>query len=184
MKDEEIIELYFSRDELAIVKTAEKYGVYCHTIAYNILHDDFDADECVNDTYNKTWQAIPPTRPKLFKSFLGKITRNLSLDRYEMAHAEKRGGRVAESLDELSECAGGFDFNDKLDSEAIVAVINRFLGDLRELDRRIFVRRYFFEDSISEIAKMHKISEGQVKTALFRMRKGLSERLKLEEVFI
>lgn len=184
MQDSEIIELYFLRDELAIEKTAEKYGPYCHTIAYNILHDSFDADECVNDTYHKTWCAIPPARPTLFRSFLGKITRNLSLDKYAAKHAEKRGGRVWESLDELSECIGSFDIDERFDTEAIGAVINGFLGGLRELDRRIFVRRYFFEDSISEIARLHKISEGQVKTSLFRMRARLSEQLKKEEVFV
>ena len=184
MQDNDIIELYFSRDEQAIAETAKKYGAYCYTISYNILHDSFDADECVNDTYNKTWHTIPPTRPGIFKSFLGKITRNLSLDRYDMTNTAKRGGRVAESLDELSECVGDFDIDEKFDSEAIATIINRFLGEIKELDRRIFVRRYFFEDSISDIAKMHKVSESQVKTTLFRMRAKLSEHLKREEVFV
>lgn len=184
MQDEKIIELYFSRDENAITETAAKYGRYCTQIAFNILKDIFDSEECVNDTYHKVWQSIPPTRPRIFSAFLGKITRNLAIDRYKSKTAQKRGGySLEESLDELSECVGESGFND-LDLNELGALISNFLKKEKDIYRKIFVRRYFYEDSISDISKGFGISVSYVKTALSRSRKRLAEYLKKEGIFI
>lgn len=183
LQDSEIIELYIRRDETAISKTAEKYGAYCEKIAYNILIDRFDAEECVNDTYMHTWNSVPPTIPRILASFLAKITRNIAIDRYKAKTAKKRS-TYAESLDELSECVGGGNISDEIEISAIGEAISRFLLNEKELARRIFVRRYFFEDSISDIAKAHSMTEGYVKTILSRTRKRLADFLREEEIYL
>ena len=183
LNDNEIIELYIRRDENAISETAEKYGAYCEKIAYNILMDRFDAEECVNDTYMHTWNHVPPTIPRILSSFLAKITRNIAIDRYKSKNAKKRSA-YAESLDELSECVGGNNFADDIEISAIGAAISRFLMNESELSRRVFVRRYFFEDSISNIAKAHSMTEGYVKTILSRTRKRLADFLTKEGIYL
>ena len=184
MEDKEIIKLYFERDERAIGETAEKYGAYCHKIAFNFLCDFYEADECVNDTYMRTWNAIPPAVPRIFSAFLAKITRNLAIDRYNKAHSAKRGGGYEISLDELGECAdGGSPWEDMKTSE-LARAINEFLGQQRELVRRIFVCRYFYQMSVKEIAKKHSIGQSQVKTLLHRARAALSEHLCKEGIEI
>ncbi len=183
LQDTEIIELYIRRDESAISETAEKYGAYCEKIAYNILTDKFDAEECVNDTYMHTWNSVPPTIPRILSSFLAKITRNIAIDRYKARSAKKRSC-YAESLDELSECVGGGNISDEIEISAIGAAISRFLLGESELSRRVFVRRYFFEDSIADIAKEHLMTEGYVKTMLHRTRKRLADFLKKEDIYV
>ena len=183
LDDRNIIELYMNRDERAIDETAEKYGAYCEKIAYNILSDKFDAEECVNDTYLRTWNSIPPTLPRTLSAFLAKITRNIAIDRYKTKHAEKRTN-VSISLDELSECVGERDFSDQIEIAAIGSAISRFLYGESEMNRRIFVRRYFFEDSISDIANFYRISESKVKTSLHRTRERLAKFLEKEGVYI
>lgn len=183
MQDAEIIELYFARNEQAISATDEKYGAYCTTIAYNILHDGFDSEECVNDTYMRVWNTVPPTRPNIFSAFLAKITRNLAIDRYKAAAAKKRISGT-ESLDEIAECLGGRDISEELELKALGALISRFLLKESELARRIFTRKYFFEDTVSDIAKAHGISESYVKTLLHRERKRLLVYLEKEGIFI
>ncbi|MBP3401669.1 MAG: RNA polymerase sigma factor [Clostridia bacterium] len=183
LQDSEIIELYIKRDESAISKTDEKYGAYCGKIAYNILTDRFDAEECVNDTYMHTWNSVPPTIPRILSSFLAKITRNIAIDRYKAKNAKKRSA-YEESLDELSECVGDGNITDKIEISAIGEAISRFLLNESELARRVFVRRYFFEDSIAEIARAHSMTEGYVKTMLHRTRKRLAEFLKKEEIYV
>ncbi len=183
MQDSEIIELYFLRDENAIVKTAEKYGTYCHTVAMNILKDSFDAEECVDDTYHRAWCAMPPKRPSRLGAFLAKITRNLAIDRYNKKNAKKRGGIVAESLEELSECITSSESSEPT-LEELGEAISRFLSGEKELARRIFVRRYFYENTIKEIAKMHRMSESAVKVSLHRTRERLASQLRNEGVYI
>ena len=184
MQDDRIIELYFERNECAIKETAQKYGAYCTKIAYNILRDVFDSEECVNDTYHKVWQTIPPTRPRIFSAFLAKITRNLAIDRYNYKTAAKRGGySVEESLDELSECVGDDDGADT-DLHELGSMISAFLRGEKEISRRIFVRRYFYEDSIEEIAKGFGLSLSYVKTSLFRTRKRLASHLEKKGIFV
>ena len=181
MQDSEIIELYFARDERAIEETATKYGRYCTKIAENLLSDIFESEECVQDTYVRTWNTVPPTRPSIFKAFLAKITRNLALDRVSERNAQKRGGRLAESLDELSECvADDSDVTDTVMLKETAEIINKFLGGEKELARVIFVRRYFYLDSVGEIARFLGIGESRVKTTLFRMRERLKEVLPFE----
>lgn len=184
LEDCKIIELYFNRDERAITETSLKYGAYCTKIATNILADIFDAEECVNDAYIKAWDSIPPTVPTLLKSFLGRITRNIAIDRYNSKNADKRGGRIAESLDELSECIGTYDTESDINSHELYEIINLFLSREKELSRRVFVRRYFYGDSIADIAKKHRIGESRVKTMLFRARQKLAFILSQEGIGI
>ena len=183
MLDEEIIDLYNKRDESAIDETAKKYGAYCHKIAYNILFDVFETEECVNDTYMRTWNAIPPSIPKIFSAFLAKITRNLAIDKYNSAKAKKRGN-LPESLDELSEVIGENNISERLELSELGAAISRFLYGEKELSRRLFVKRYFFEEKIESIAKEHGLTSASVKVTLHRMRKRLSEFLKKEGFFL
>lgn len=182
MQDHEIIALYFDRDERAIEKTAERYGAYCRSIAMNILSDEQDAEECVNDTWLRTWNAIPPTRPNVLRVFLGKITRNLAIDKYKARTAEKRlGGEFAVSLEELGDCIG---VEESRDSAAIGESISRFLRGQAALSRKIFVCRYFYCDSIADIAHRFGVGEGKVKTTLFRMRTKLREHLEKEGISV
>ncbi len=182
MEDHDIIELYFARNENAIAETAKKYGAYCGSIAMNILSNAEDTEECLNDTWLRAWGAIPPTRPNVFRVFLGKITRNLALDRYKAKTAEKRaGGEFAMSLDELNECVGA---EDPQDTAAIGESISRFLRDQSRDTRGVFVCRYFYCDSIADIARRFGMSEGKVKTLLFRTRAKLKIHLEGEGITI
>lgn len=182
MQDNDIIELYFARDERAIAATSEKYGGYCYSIVMNILSDPQDAEECVNDTWLRAWCAIPPTRPNALRVFLGKITRNLALDRYKARTAEKRaGGEFAMSLEELGECVGQMD---ETETREIGASISRFLRTQPELSRKMFVCRYFYCESVADIARRFAVGEGRVKSALFRMRSKLKEHLEKEGIWV
>ena len=185
MEDKQIIELYNRREESAIIQTAEKYGKYCFSIANNILHSDEDSEECVNDTWLKAWNAIPPTVPTYLRVFLGKITRNLSFDKYRASHSESRGGgQFAVVLDELAEVvAGSQDVEKQYEQKELVEAINSYLYELPERDRNIFIRRYFHAEETSLIAKRYEIKESNVLMILSRTRKKLHTFLK-EEDFI
>lgn len=183
LQDNEIIELYLQRDERAISETADKYGNYCNTIAYNILRDSFDAEECVNDTYLRTWNSIPPTLPRIFRAFLAKITRNLAIDKYSSKNAKKRN-TYESSLDELSECLGGRDISEEIELRELGEMISKFLLTESETARRIFLRRYFFGDEVKEIAKSQGISLSAVKTSIHRTRTRLAKFLSEEGIFL
>lgn len=172
MDDKQIIELYWARSESAIAETDRRYGKFCHRIAYNILINREDSEECVNDTYVKTWSAIPPKRPAKLGAFLGKITRNLALSRYEKIHAGKRGsGEVPIALDELAECIPDpKSVEQMIENRLLVEKLNLFLSSLQEDTRRIFMYRYWELCSIKEIASVYGISESKVKMSLFRTR--------------
>jgi RNA polymerase sigma-70 factor (ECF subfamily) len=175
MEDEKIIDMYYDRNEQAIQETANKYGKYCTSIAQNILNNSADAEECVNDTYLNAWNSIPPHRPKMLSTFLGKIVRNLSFNRYKHYRADKRGGgELPLVLDELADCVSG---NDNVAEECImrelVAVINDFLGTLSEDKRNIFVRRYWFTESVMKIANDYNMASGAVAMILKRLRSKL-----------
>jgi RNA polymerase sigma-70 factor (ECF subfamily) len=179
MTDEKIIDLFFNRSERAIDETNKKYGSYCFKIAHNILNNKEDSEECVNDTWMKTWQSIPPTSPTHFNLYLAKIVRNLSFTKYKSRHTQKRGnGEMAVILEELEEC-----ISQPSDVEAIYlakelnAVINSFVYSLSERDGNIFVRRYFFADSIRDIAKRYHLTETNVRVILNRTRNQLKARL-------
>lgn len=179
MRDEQIIELYFVRNESAITETSAKYGAYCMKIAMNILHNRLDSEECTNDTWLSAWRSIPPQRPSSLSAYLGKITRNLSINRYKLKYADKRAvNEFAVSLDELSDCvSGGGAIEETQQIQYLGESISRFLHTQKPLDRRIFVCRYFYCDAIAEMAEHFGISESRVKSILFRMRSKLKQHL-------
>ena len=184
MEDQEIIDLYWVRDQRAITETSEKYGVFLRSIAWNVLRSHDDADECVNDTYLRTWNAIPPARPTAFRSWLGRITRNLSLDRWKQAKAAKRGGDGMELLlGELDACVPAPHGMEKaMEDREIAALISVFLRALPAETRVIFLRRYWYGDSVAEIAKKLSCTQGKVKSSLFRTRNSLRTYLEQKEV--
>ena len=175
MDDNKIVQLYFDRDERAIKETASKYGSYCTSIARNILGNREDAEECVNDTYLNTWNSIPPHRPKLLSAFLGKIVRNLAFNRYKHNTAEKRGGgELPLVLDELAECVSGQDdVSHAYLVKELVSAINGFLGTLPEDKRSMFVCRYWYTQSIAQIAKRYGMESSAVAVTLSRLRTKL-----------
>lgn len=186
MEDLKIIELFFERKECAIIETERKYGRYLSKIAYNILFDTEDSEECVNDTYMKTWNIIPPQKPKVLRTFLGKITRRLAIDIFRRKHAEKRGkSEYILSLSELDECIPD-NFSPEKESEQkdLSESINRFLSSLSKENRDIFVCRYFYSDSIKDIASFFQSSESKIKSSLFRSRKTLKEHLEKEGFYL
>ncbi|MBO5373420.1 MAG: sigma-70 family RNA polymerase sigma factor [Lachnospiraceae bacterium] len=182
MKDNEIIDLYWNRDEQAITESQNAYGAYCFSIADNILRDYEDAEECVNDTWFRTWNLIPPQKPTYLALFLGKITRNLSFDRWRKKHAKKRiKGEMQTVLDELAECIpSALDVEQEIMTKELGSIINRFLGTLKERDREIFLRRYFYVESVSVIAMHYDFKESYVLVILSRVRKNLEKVLRKE----
>lgn len=182
MDDQSIVELYWKRSETAISETAVKYGGYCYHIAYNILTNREDAEESVSDTYLAAWNTIPPRRPGLLSTYLGKLTRHLSIDRWRQLSAAKRGGgEVALALDELSECiAGGGSPEESLNRKVLCRVLNAFLEQLPETERRLFLRRYWYLDSTGEMAQRFGFSESKVKSMLHRIRGRLKRELEKE----
>ena len=186
MEDEKIIELYGQRDEEALRQTNLKYGSFCYYIAHNILKDDEDSKECVNDTWFKTWMVIPPKRPEFFQAFLGKITRNLSLDRYRKSHASKRGGGSVDVIyEELKECIADHTSEEaRTDTIVITDALGRFLREISKDARIIFVRRYWYADSVAQIAKYYGMSESKVKSSLMRSRNKLQAFLEKEGITV
>ena len=183
MSDEGIIALYLARDEAAIRATDEKYGHYLHRIAMNILSDRQDSEECLNDTYLKTWNSIPPQRPNCLKAFLTKITRSIAIDRYRKERRQKRvPTECTLSLSELAETLCGDSPEVEYESALVGKVINDYLRTLSERDMCLFVSRYFCSDPISEIAEKCGMSESGVKKALLRLREGLREKLEKEGI--
>lgn len=182
MEDNRIVDLYWQRNESAINETATKYGKYLHSISFHILSNDEDAEECVNDTYNDAWQSMPPHRPSILSTFLGKITRRISIDLWRKHSADKRGGgEVALALDELDECvSGNSNVENEIERQELQQKLNAFLMGLPRLERQVFMCRYWYMDSISDIAKQFDFSESKVKSMLFRTRNKLREMLKKE----
>ncbi len=182
MEDSAIVELYFRRSEAAISETAAKYGGYCHSIAHNILANKEDTQECVSDTWFAAWNAIPPRRPAILATFLGKITRRLAIDRYRRGTAAKRGGgEIPLALVELGECIG-HDSNAEtaLERKELAAILNGFLGTLTETERSVFLCRYWYLDSIPVIAQNFGFSQSKVTSLLFRLRGRLRDVLTKE----
>ena len=179
MEDEKILQLYLDRNELAIHESAEKYGAYCRAVAVNILGDPDDAEECVNDTWFKAWNAIPPARPADLRTYLGKISRNLAFDRYRTERRDKRGsGEEALLLDELEEIVSGReDAASPLLEKELLDEIRRFLERQTKEKRVMFVRRYWYADSVSAIADRLGTSENRVSVTLNRLRKKLKDHL-------
>lgn len=184
MNDLEIIELYFERDEKAIKETDAKYGRLCHSIANNILNNEQDSEECVNDTYIGIWNAIPPTRPNNFMSFVCRITRNLSLKRLEAMTRQKRSATTIISLDELSEVLPDTNIASDVSDGEIAKAISDFLRNANKDVRNVFMRKYYFFDSIGDIAKRYGFTESKVKSMLFHTRNKLKKYLIQEGVEI
>lgn len=179
MEDSRIIELYWERDQSAIPVTAEKYGGYCTSIARNILENDEDTEECVNDTWLGAWNSMPPHRPGMLSTFLGKITRNLSFNRRRRSNAEKRGGgELPLVLDELGECVSGRDsVEGEYDRKELLNAINGFLDGLSPEKRAVFVCRYWYADRVGDIAARLGMTENHVSVTLTRLRRKLREYL-------
>ena len=182
MEDSGIIELYWARSESAISETMKKYGKYCFAIAYSILSSTEDANESVNDTYLDAWNSMPPHRPAILSTFLGKITRRISIDRWRSRMAGKRGGgEYALALDELEDCvASSSDVEKEVEQRELVKELNEFLSKLHGQERDIFICRYFFLLSLSEICNRFGYSPSKVKSMLSRTRKRLYAYLEKE----
>lgn len=178
--------MYWGREERAIEETQKSYGRYCYHIAWNILYDREDSDECVNDTWLWAWNAIPPGRPEKLGLFLGKITRNLSLDRWKGKHTMKRGnGEMLLALDELAECIPtAHSVEDVVEAGELERLLNVFLHKLPERECNVFLRRYWFAEEYGVIAERYGMKLNTVKTSLFRTRAKLKEYLEKEGVVL
>ena len=179
MNDKNIVDLYFSRDEDAITQTDKKYGRYCYSIAYNILTNKEDAEESVSDTYMTAWKAIPPRRPSVLSTFLGKITRHISIDRWRERSAYKRGGgEVTLALEELEDCVAGLqNVEMEYERKELTRAYVKFLDALPVTERRVFLCRYWYVESIDAIADKFGFSQSKVKTMLHRTRVKLRKQL-------
>ena len=181
MEDREIIALFWARSQEAIRETARKYGAYCGTIIRRVLGDGRDAEECLNDTWLGAWNAMPPQRPNRLNVFLGRIARNLALDRYDYNHAAKRSGSFDQLLSELNECIPYS--RDDFARMELTQILNSFFRTLPEAHRNLFLRRYWYADSVEAVALRLGWSVSKTKSALFRMRKKLKDYLVKEELW-
>jgi len=181
MDDSGIIDLYWSRNDEAILETERKYGRLCRSIAGRVLGSDEDAEECVNDAFLHAWNSIPPERPNVLSAFLSKIVRNLALDRYRYNHAQKRQGEVDALFSEMDECIPDKTGTEQqVEAGLLTEAINSFLAKLPQKKRIAFVRRYWYACSLKETADMAGTTEAQMKSMLFRIRKDLKEYLEKE----
>ena len=185
MDDQSIVDLYWQRDEQAIAETEKKYGAYCQTIARNLLGNGEDAKETVNDTYLGAWNSMPTNRPSVLSSYLGKITRRLAITRLNARTADKRGGGTAPlALEELTECIpakGSVEL--QVEQAVLTASIDRFIMSLPLTERRVFLCRYWYLDSVLEISREFGFSQSKVKSMLHRTRKKLKRHLEQEGLY-
>ncbi len=184
MEDRQIIELYWTRSEAAIERTAEKYGGYCGAIARNILQNEQDAEECVNDVWLRAWNSIPPHRPENLATYLGKLTRRKAIDRWRAEHSGKRGGgRVPLALEELEGVLPlGDDPERELQQRELTRAVNAFLAELPETERNVFLCRYWYFDGIADIGSRFGFTQSKVKSMLYRTRRKLQQYLLKEEL--
>lgn len=181
MEDMRIIELFKRRDELAISETRRKYGPYCNKIALNLLGSREDAEECVSDALFAAWRQIPPLIPSSLRAFLGRVTRNLSVSRYRSGRASKRSCGMDSMLSELADCLpDGSSIDDQVDSRALTGIITRWLDSLPPRDKELFVRRYWFCDSLGEIAAEMEEAPGALAQRTYQLRKSLKNCLEKE----
>lgn len=185
MEDKKIVDLYLNRSEEAIFESQQKYGNYCYSIAYRILYNNEDSQECVNDTFLNAWNSIPPHKPSVLSTYLGKITRRLALNVWRSQNTQKRGGQeVTCSFEELEACIPDQkNIDDTLQKEEITRILNAFLASLSEEQRKVFVCRYWYFESVEEIADRFHFSQSKVKMILKRGRDKLAEQLKKEGIF-
>jgi len=184
MDDKQIVALYWERSETAIAETERKYGRYCHYIACNILYSDQDAEECVNDTYQKAWETMPPKKPELLSAYLGKLTRHIAINRYIHDHADKRSPGMQVILDEAEEFIPDPADSDVSDEIHLRDAINFFVASLTQEVRVVFVRRYWYMSSVKDIAKDYGMTESNVKVTLMRTRNRFKEYLEREGISI
>ncbi|MDE6519393.1 MAG: sigma-70 family RNA polymerase sigma factor [Ruminococcus sp.] len=179
MEDKDIVQLFWDRNEQAITETSSKYGHYCFSIARNILNNREDAEECVNDTYLNTWKSIPPHKPEMLSTFLGKIVRNLSFNKYKSVHSMKRGGyEISLILDELAEIVSDEEsVEDNIIRNELLKTIDNFISTLSAEKKYIFIRRYWYSDKITAIANQCGRTENSVNVELNRIRKKLRDYL-------
>ena len=184
MEDAQIVDLYWARDERAIGESQTKYGRMLRSVAYGLVENDADAEECVNDAYLDTWNAIPTARPTFLGAFMAKITRRISIDRFRKNHRAKRGG-AGNLIDELTDCVPDRAPTppEELENGRLRDAINRCLAGLPEQSRVLFVGRYFFSKSVAELARELGIGESNAKVRLFRLRDALREQLAKEGLF-
>ncbi len=185
MEDFEIVELYWSRNPEAIRETSHKYGAYCFSIANNILDDSGDAEECVNDTWMRAWNAMPPQRPARLRLFLAKITRGIAFNKASAKNADRRGGgQLPLILDELAECIeSGTRVETEVDARELGRCINKFVRSLPQREGDIFIRRCFFTESAAVIGRRFGLTENNVSVILSRTRRKLRAYLKKEGWF-
>lgn len=185
MEDDLIIGLYWAREENAIQETKQKYGRLCMHIARNILASREDQEECINDTYFTLWNRIPAERPSRFAVFVSRITRNLALKKYAYVTAAKRNPQMVTSMEELGDCVSGREsVESELEAKQIQRAINSFLWQLEEEKRVIFIRRYWYFDSIAQISQSTGFSQSKIKSMLYELRKKLRIYLESEGVSI
>jgi len=184
LPDEEIIELYWKRDEKGIEQTDKKYGKYLYVIAYNIVHDRLDCEECLNDTYLGAWNQIPPHRPSVFQVFLSRIMRNIAVDKLRYNTAAKRvPSEMMVSLSELDDCMSTApSVEEELATKELARVLNTYLHALNDREQFIFVCRYYYADKIAAIASMLQTSEATIFRELSAIREGLKEHLEKEGI--
>ena len=184
MDDEAIIQMYLERDEKAIIATSEKYGAYCFSIASNILDNHEDAKECVNDTWLGVWNSIPPQTPNPLVSYVCRITRNLSVKRLRHNMAAKRNSYYDVSLAELEECIPAAQEQEPWEEQEVTKVLERFLRELDTGSRVMFVKRYWYAESVAQIAETFGMKENSVSVKLMRLRKKLRKKLEKEGVVL
>lgn len=185
MEDKQIMDLFFRRSETALTCLREKYGALCLSVARRILPDERDAEECVGDVLLKVWNAIPPERPDSLAAFLSRITRNTALDRFSYNHAGKRSTALTSAFEELEGClASSFDLEKMAEERNFQRFLNDFLATQSKQNRIYFVRRYWYGDSISDIARQYQVSGEKVKASLFRTRNKLKSALEREGISV
>lgn len=181
LEDSQIVSLYWDRDETAIDHTEKKYGKYLAKIAYNILADREDSQESVNDTYLAAWDSMPPHRPEVLSTYLGKLTRRISIDLFRKKNSQKRGsGEYILSLQELGDCVGSNTTQQAVDMQLLTDAIEQYLRNLSPEARNVFIGRYYYLDPVKKIAAYCHISESKAKILLYRTRQGLWEHLQKE----
>ena len=180
MEDFKIVDMYWARNENAIAESDKKYGRMLSSLSFSLLSSHEDAEECVNDTYLDAWNAMPTARPEHLGAFLSKIVRRISIDKFRKAHRQKRGGAEALLL-ELTECIpSGESVEEQYQNQLLKEFLDGFLRALDQEKRVMFVRRYFYSQSIEQIALTMHMSESKVKTTLLRVRNKLKDALKKE----
>lgn len=185
MEDIQIVELYWQRNEQAIAETSNKYGAFCHSIAKNILSIEEDAEECVNDTYHRAWNAIPPQRPVKFRAWLGKIVRNVALDLWNKNHTHKRYSGLTAMLSELEDCIPAPKTVEReIEEKELTEIIDRWLRSIDRNDQILFVRRYWNGIALNELAKEQNVSPGKLAQRMYRLRISLKSVLEEEGVHL